>query len=193
MDIRAVALQALADAGPTGLISLELGVLIDADQGVSTAVLSRLHRRGECARLAERRAGHAVYVHLDHLEGRQAVPYRPKTVTKVATDGFQRGYDMGLSAGIVEAANKSYWDGYNKGWNVGTQELARRLNECLDEMAKAIRGVHGIPPFPLNSRSWMTQPAHTIEVVRKFGQSSVARATARHADGIVDLTERMAR
>lgn len=76
-------LSLIAAAGPRGMTSREVGTALYGDdtsgKSRSGGVLTPLHKEGRLVALAERRAGHHVYVMPEHVNGRETWPgYRHK-------------------------------------------------------------------------------------------------------------------
>lgn len=66
----ALAVESLLAAGPTGLTWAELGRRHRWHHGQSSSTLTALHLQGRIVRTEERRDGSGVYVHPDHVGGR---------------------------------------------------------------------------------------------------------------------------
>lgn len=68
-------LNLIAATGEQGMTSRELGVALYGDdtsgKSRSGSPLSRLHKQGQLAALAEQRNGHHVYVMPEHVAGRE--------------------------------------------------------------------------------------------------------------------------
>lgn len=64
----------LAEAGEYGMTWREYAEASGAHHGSASGALSKMHQRGQAARLQERRDNNAVYVHPDFVAGRPTVP-----------------------------------------------------------------------------------------------------------------------
>jgi hypothetical protein len=62
-------------------VETELGI----GHGAASAALTHLHRAGFLRRLSERRNGQEVYVHPDHVNGREQAAYRPNAAYREGT------------------------------------------------------------------------------------------------------------
>jgi hypothetical protein len=65
------AMTALGNAGHAGLTWRELAGIMNAHHGTASGALSVLHKAGKIARLSERRDRCKIYVHPDHVWGRE--------------------------------------------------------------------------------------------------------------------------
>lgn len=185
-DRRGLTLRMLDQAGPNGLTAVELGALAVVGHGASSAALSHLHDQGLCARLADRRDGSSVYVHWDHLGGRQTAARGHNQKSRLS---FDKGFAIGLEEGAAQADQVSFAEGYRKGWDEGTAALGRKLSAHLEEMARAIRAEQGMRPAMLTDRSWMVHPQHTLAVVTKaLRRMAQPQPELPLPDGVVDLT-----
>jgi hypothetical protein len=73
-------------AGDLGIIWKDLAVRYSWHHGVASSVLSTLHREGKIARLADKRDGCGIYVHLDHVHGRATRPYGSSVTNDLLSD-----------------------------------------------------------------------------------------------------------
>lgn len=76
-------------AGPVGATWVELGDHMGWHHGVSSGILSVLHREGHLCRLVERRNKCAVYVHPSFVGGRDTSPHKSTTNWKKVAQELQ--------------------------------------------------------------------------------------------------------
>lgn len=124
------------EAGPRGVTWAEVAKELDLHHGQASGALSRLHRDGALAKLAERRAGSGIYVTPDAVQGREVVERRLR-VAKVAEtyeEAFAAGQAAGEQAAVarfngqVAEAGASWLVGYDEGHTAGVAE-GRKIAE----------------------------------------------------------------
>lgn len=74
-------LALLTDAEDRGMTDAEVQDVLGVGHGVSSGALTRLHKAGRIARLAERRSGNEIYVVPASVGDRPVRPYRPNIGT----------------------------------------------------------------------------------------------------------------
>jgi hypothetical protein len=94
----------LLAAGADGYTWFELSETTGWHHGVASGALTRAHRIGDAARLAETRGKgkqSKVYVHRDYVNGRPTEPYRPKPRMQLLRDVREL-----LESGLIEEAKE---------------------------------------------------------------------------------------
>lgn len=73
-DVQETVYRLLSMVMERGLTSSEVEEFTEWHHGTVSGALSALHRRGDIARLSEKRDGYKVYVHPRHIDGRTVEP-----------------------------------------------------------------------------------------------------------------------
>lgn len=84
-------LSRLLKAGARGMTWKDLSMSTEWHHGQSSGVLSGLHKAGMIYRLAQSRAGCRIYVHPDHLGGRETEDHGGRD-TRTYAEGYEAGY-----------------------------------------------------------------------------------------------------
>jgi len=83
---QATTLNALLNAGVSGLTWSELASILNVHHGAASGVLSTLHKAGHICRLTERRNKSQVYVLPAYVAGREKVAYKPNVSARLLED-----------------------------------------------------------------------------------------------------------
>jgi len=173
----------LDEAGSAGRTWQEVAGLAGLSHGQASGALSNLANTGRLLKLPLRRNGCVVYLHPDHTEivGRD-----------FAGDAFDRGFALGMSEGYQDAVTTAHSEGYQQGWEEGVEALGRRMDQYLEEMVRAMQRRFGVHPAIQTDTSWMVQPSHTVQAVRRFLRRNVgpSQPDLPVPEGVVDLTMR---
>jgi len=176
-------------AGLDGITWKEVSATLNIHHGASTGALSGLHNKGRIARLKERRGGSAIYVLPHAVNDRPTAPYgRRKAGTgEVGTgsqtdsekalnvrvsdafdDGWQVGYDAGVSAERPEApiTDERLLAARQEGYVRGRATQAQRTVALIEQMTTQIKSA-GVVAGQHDGKCWVRHPQCALNAVVK--------------------------